>query len=116
MLGAGIGPGSNLQSAELSWVSGLKKIGVKIDRYDHNLEFSKTEFRDINGNKRNWVDIAFGLQGDWDYKNLLISAKFQTVKSLNYNWLLKDYTANSYYIPHNTVYNLRGELGLTYRF
>lgn len=116
ILGAGIGPGSNLQSVELSWVSGLKKIGLKIDRYDHNLEFSKTEFRDINGNKRNWVDIAFGLQGDWDYKNLLISAKLQTIKSLNYNWLLKDYTANSYYIPHNTVYNLRGELGLTYRF
>ncbi|MFD0750824.1 capsule assembly Wzi family protein [Mucilaginibacter calamicampi] len=116
ILGAGIGPGSNLQSAELSWVSGLKKIGIKIDRYDHNLEFSKTEFKDIDGNKRNWVDIAFGLQGDWDYKNLLLSAKLQTVKSLNYNWLLKNYTPNSYYIPNNTVYNLHGELGLTYRF
>lgn len=116
LLGAGIGPGSNLESVELSWVSGLKKIGVKLDRYDHNLEFSKTEFRDINGNKRNWVDIAFGLQGDWDFKKLLLSAKLQTVKSLNYEWLLKDYTPGSYYIPHNTVYNLHGELGLTYRF
>ena len=32
VLGAGIGSGSNLQSLDVSWVSGLKKIGLQLER------------------------------------------------------------------------------------
>lgn len=115
-LGAGTGSGGNLQSAELSWVSGLKKIGIQFDRYEHVVDFLDIYLGDMNGNSRNWVDFGLSLKGEWNYKNFLFNAKLQGIESLNYEWILKDYSPGQYYIPHNTVYNLHGELGITYRF
>ena len=116
VLGAGTGSGGNLQSMDVSWVSGFKKLGIQIERYEHDVDFYQEYFSDINGNSRNWVDIAFALQGTWNYKNLIFNAKLQEIQSLNYEWILKNYNASQYYIPNNTVYNLHAELGMTYRF
>ncbi len=116
VLGAGTGSGGNLQSVDISWVSGLKKLGIGIDRYEHDVDFYRNAFPDINGNSRKWVDFAFALNGEWNYKNLIFNAKLQEIKSLNYQWILKDYDPGKYYIPHNDVYNLHGELGVTFRF
>ncbi len=116
VLGAGTGSGGNLQSIDISWVSGLKKLGIGLERYEHNIDFYRTAFPDINGNSRKWVDFAFALNGEWNYKNLLFNAKLQSIKSLNYEWILKDYDTGKYYIPHNDVYNFHGELGITFRF
>ena len=115
-LGAGTGSGGNLQSMDVSWVSGLKKLGISFERYEHEIDFSRTAFPDINGNSRNWVDFAFALQGEWNYKNFIFNAKLQEIKSLNYEWILQDYNPTNYYIPHNDVYNFHGELGITFRF
>lgn len=116
ILGAGTGSGGNLQSMDVSWISGLKKFGVRFERYEHGVDFSNTYFPDINGNSRKWVDLAFALQGEWSYKNLIFNATLEEVKSLNYEWVLKDYTPGQYYIPHNDVYNLHAVLGVTFRF
>lgn len=116
ILGAGTGSGGNLQSMDISWISGLKKLGVGLERYEHNVDLYHYFFADINGNSRKWVDFAFALQGEWNYKNLLFNAKLQEIKSLNYEWILKDYDPSKYYIPHNDVYNLHAELGVTFRF
>lgn len=117
ILGAGTGPGGNIQSVDLSWVYGLKKLGVSFDRYEHDVDFSDYYFQAINGYSRKWVDFAFGVHGDWNYKNFLINAKLQAVKSLNYEWILKNYDpAAAYYIPNNSVFNLHTELGISYRF
>lgn len=116
VLGAGTGPGGNIQSIDVSWVSGLKKLGVAFQRYEHNVDISNDYFPDINSNSRKWVDFAFALNGEWNYKNLIFNAKLQEIKSLNYEWILKDYNPGQYYIPHNDVYNFHGELGITFRF
>nr|WP_294795200.1 capsule assembly Wzi family protein [uncultured Mucilaginibacter sp.] len=116
VLGAGTGPSGNIQSINISWVKGLKRLGIGLDRYEHDIDYSQTYFLDINGNSRNWVDLAFSLQGEWNYKNLIFNAKLQNIKSYNYQWILKNYAPDNYYIPNNNVYNFHGELGLTYRF
>jgi hypothetical protein len=116
VIGAGTGPGGNIQKVDISWVSGLKKLGVNFERYEHDVDFYNLNFSNINGNSRNWVDLAFALQGEWNYKNLIFNAKLQEIKSLNYEWVLKDYVPGNYYIPHNDVYNFHGELGVTFRF
>lgn len=116
-LGAGTGSGGNLQSLDISWISGLKKLGIGFERYEHSVDFSRTAFPDINSNSRKWVDFAFALNGEWNYKNLIFNAKLQEIKSLNYDWALKDYnSSDEYYIPHNNVFNLHAELGITFRF
>lgn len=116
ILGAGTGSGGNLQSMDVSWVSGLKKIGFNFERYEHDVDFANYGFVDINGNSRKWVDFAVALQGVYDYKNLIFNAKLQAIKSLNYQWILKDYDPGQYYIPHNDVFNVHAELGVSFRF
>jgi hypothetical protein len=116
VLGAGTGSGGNLQSAEISWIKGLKKLGISVERYEHDVDFYQDFFPDINGSSRKWVDFAFALQGAWNYKNLIFNAKLQEIKSLNYEWILKDYEPGQNYVPHNNVYNLHAELGATFRF
>ncbi|RYG04703.1 MAG: hypothetical protein EOO07_30700, partial [Chitinophagaceae bacterium] len=39
VLGAGIGPGANHQSVEISWVKGLKRLGLQFERLVHNNDF-----------------------------------------------------------------------------
>ncbi|HEY8928020.1 MAG TPA: capsule assembly Wzi family protein [Mucilaginibacter sp.] len=116
VLGAGTGSGGNLQSFGASWVSGLKTLGVRFERYEHLVDLSNRYFADINGNSRKWVDFALGLTGDWNYKNLVFNATLEEVKSLNYEWILEDYNPSQYYIPHNDVFNLHAVIGVTYRF
>ncbi|MFD0750825.1 capsule assembly Wzi family protein [Mucilaginibacter calamicampi] len=116
VLGAGTGPGGNLQSFDVKWISGLKSLGIGFERYEHNVDFSDTFLSDVYGNKRKWVDFAIALQGQWNYRNLLFNAKLQHINSLNYQWILKDFLPGQYYVPHNTVNNFHAELGVTFRF
>ncbi|WP_316832402.1 capsule assembly Wzi family protein [Pedobacter aquatilis] len=117
VIGAGSGTGGNLQSFEVSWVKGMKKLGFSFDRLEHNRDFyDSAGFGSAKGGSRNWVDLALAAEGTWNYKNLLFNAKIQGIKSLNYQWRQKDYTESQYYIPHNTVYNFHGELGVAFRF
>lgn len=116
VLGAGIGTGGNLQSLDVNWVKGLKKLGVSFERYEHNADFYNESIGDLNGNSRRWVDFALAAQGEWKYKNLLFDVKLQGIKSLNYQWRMKDYTPDEYYVPHNDVFNLHAELGTVFMF
>ena len=116
VLGAGTGPGGNLQSFDVKWISGLKSLGIGFERYEHSVDFSDQYFFDSYGNKRKWVDFAIALQGEWSYRNLLFNAKLQHINSLNYQWVLKDYLPGQYYVPHNSVNNFHAELGVTFRF
>jgi len=116
VLGAGTGPGGNLQSFDVKWISGLKSLGIGVERYEHNVDFSDAFFGDSYGNKRKWVDFAVALQGEWNYKNLLFNAKLQHIGSLNYQWVMKDYIPGQYYSPHNNASNFHAELGVTFRF
>ena len=114
-LGAGTGSGGNLQSLDINWVKGLKRLGIGIERYEHNKDFFD-RLPASAGGSRNWVDFAIAGQGTWDYKNLILNAKIQGVKSLNYQWRQEDFTVEQYYIPHHDAFNLHSELGITYRF
>lgn len=113
VLGAGIGPGSNIQSADVSWVSGIKRIGLGFDRYEVNATYS-SQLAPINDNSRNWVDMALRANGEWNYKKMIFNVKLAYIKSYNYQWLLKNYDPSQFYIPNNTVYNFHGQLGVTY--
>lgn len=116
VMGAGTGPGGNLQHVDINWVSGLKKLGVTFDRYEHNVDFSDAYLSDINGYSRKWVDLVVGIQGEWDYHNLLLNAKLQHITSLNYQWFARNLVPGVYYTPQNTATNFYGQLGITYRF
>lgn len=116
VLGSGSGTGGNFQTLQANWVKGYKKLGFGIERLEHNMDFYDMFIKDYKGMNRKWVDFAFALQGQWDYKNLILNTKLQAVQSLNYQWYMKDYQPNTFYVPNNDVFNFHVELGISYRF
>ena len=116
VLGAGVGPGGNLQSLDFSWVKGIKSLGFQFDRYVHNDDYYYAVINDLNGMSRKWVDLSVTGHGTWNYKNLLLNARLKLINSLNYQWKFGNFAPNSFYIPENYVFNFHGQLGVTYRF
>lgn len=116
VIGAGTGTGGNLQSVDVSWVKGLKKIGLGFERFEHDADLYDMAIFDLNNQSRRWVDFALSAKGEWNYKNILFNAKIQGIRSLNYEWRMKNYSTGDYYVPNNDVFNFHGELGMSFRF
>lgn len=114
MLGAGIGPGGNMQTLNITWHRSLKSLGLQLERYVHNNDFFFEYVKDV---RMHWVDPSASLLGSWDYKNLLFNFKFKTVFSRNYQWEF-DYNVDDYWDPSgaNDVFNFHGQIEVMYRF
>lgn len=116
MLGAGIGPGGNLQSLDVSWVKGLKRIGLQLERYVHDNDFYYYAFYDSHNYSEHWVDMSLGFSGEWDYKNFIFNAKIQGIQSLNYQWALTQRGNDDTFSHQLHQFNLQLQAGMTYRF
>ena len=116
VLGAGIGPGGNLQSLDLSWVKGLKRIGLQVERYVHNNDFYYYAYIDSKDPRRHWTDFSLSLSGEWNYKNLVFNAKVQGIRSLNYQWYLIQNPGDIIWVNGRDATNLQFQTGLSYRF
>ncbi|MCC8423967.1 capsule assembly Wzi family protein [Mucilaginibacter sp. UR6-11] len=115
-IGAGVGPGGNLQSLEVSWVKGLKKLGLQLERYVHDNDFYYYAFHDSQDYTRHWVDLSMGFDGEWNYKNLIFNAQLQFTNSLDYQWGLSQ-PGNDIAFQHQiNKFNLQIQTGITYRF
>jgi hypothetical protein len=115
-LGAGIGPGGNLQSVDISWVKGLKKLGFQFERYVHDNDFYYYAFQDSKNYSQHWIDLSLALNGEWNWKNLIFNAKLAGVNSLDYQWAIKQ-NGNDITFSHQiNVFNLQAQAGITYRF
>ncbi|WP_439504218.1 capsule assembly Wzi family protein [Sediminibacterium sp.] len=94
ILGASIGPGSNSQTLNLSWVKGMKKIGLTIERINYNADFYQFNFfRGLIGRgepRYYWIDINASFQVQWDFKKVLFNATYMYTSSLNYRWTKLD--------------------------
>ncbi|MFY0608235.1 MAG: hypothetical protein JXR10_16070 [Cyclobacteriaceae bacterium] len=87
ILGAGIGSGSNIQNFEVSWVSGIKKVGLYFERLANDNDFYYQVFRfNDDFENGNWIDASFGLLGVWNFKNVVLDTRMQWVNSKNYQW------------------------------
>jgi len=116
MLGAGIGPGGNIQAIDVSWVKGLKKIGLQIERYVHDDDFYYYAFYDSQNYSQHWVDLSLGFNGEWNYKNFIFNAKIQGIESNDYQWALKQNGNDDTFSHQLHKFNLQLQTGLTYRF
>jgi hypothetical protein len=115
-LGAGIGPGGNLQTLEVSWVNGLKKIGIQLSRYEHDNDFYYYAFSDSQNYSEHWVDLTLGLTGRWDYKGFVFNAALTAIRSLNYQWALRQNGDDPNFQNQLTTYNFQVKAGVSYNF
>jgi hypothetical protein len=115
MLGAGIGTGSNLQTISLSWGKGLDNIGFALERFVHNNDLYHQISSDPRGH---WVDINVAFKAQRSYKQFLLAAKVEGIRSYNYeySYIPPVSSTTSYWAPGKDAYNLQANLAVTYRF
>jgi hypothetical protein len=122
VLGAGIGPGSNLQTLDVAWVKGLKRIGLQFERKVNNNDlfydfaFASADRRQyIN---RHWIDLAIGSTFSWNFKRFVANAQLTYIKSLNYQYQWQDSNPPGDYWnwSKQDVSNLHAKVGIIYLF
>lgn len=86
IIGSGIGTSGNMQTATLSWVRGMKRLGVELYRYAHDEDFwaYTSQTAGYGDYRTHWVDLSGALVADWDFDKLLVNFRLQTVGSINY--------------------------------
>jgi len=112
MLGPGVGPGSNLQILETSWVKGMKKIGIRWERLNRHQDLYVRIFNDPSENGR-WVDYSARLLGDWQWKNLTVNSSLNLIYSLNPNWNLNSNSTAEFPIGKKEFYT-QSQINLIY--
>lgn len=92
VLGAGIGPGSNLQTFDLAFVRPNTLSGFTIERYAHNMDY----FYDALTNyDQKWVDMLFGAYYQRRIGSYAVSGKLNFAWIRNYQWQLDKNSLNA---------------------
>jgi hypothetical protein len=90
VIGAGIGPGSDLQSLDVSWVKGLKRIGLQFERLVNNNDlFYNFAYASLDKNEyinRHWIDLSVAGKFAWNYKQFVLNSQLTYIRSLNYEY------------------------------
>ena len=112
LLGPGVGPSSNVQTLETSWVKGIKKIGVRWERLNRHQDVYTRKFNDPSENGR-WVDYSARLLADWQFDNLLVSSTLNLVYSLNPQWELAN-SSSAEFPNGKNVFSTTAQVNLIY--
>jgi hypothetical protein len=75
-MGVGAGFGANLQTFSATLVNGNLRNGFLVQRVE----------RDPIGKLNKWTDFSIGWMPQWTYKNMILGAKVQLIRSNNYSW------------------------------
>lgn len=112
MLGPGVGPSSNVQTLETSWVKGVKKLGVRWERLNRHQDVYIRRFNSPSENGR-WVDYSARLLADWQFDNLLVSTTTNFVYTLNNQWDLSE-TSTPAFPKGKNSFMVVGQVNLIY--
>lgn len=94
LLGAGIGPGSNSQTLNITWIKGFSRLGITAERVIHNKDFYY--YSHIAGNigtgihNQYWTALNFTLHGQYNWNKLQFAAAISNISHLNYKWVKAD--------------------------
>jgi hypothetical protein len=112
MLGPGVGPSSNVQTLEASWVKGIKKIGVRLERLNRHQDYYTKVYNDPSENGR-WVDYSARLLANWQFDNLLVSTTTNFVYTLNNQWNISE-TSTPDFPKGKNSFMVIGQINLIY--
>ncbi len=112
-IGAGIGPGSNSETLDISYINGINKFGLMFEKIDHNMDFFNQTFSTTLNQTRPWSDISVSLHGQWKYNRFLFSSELAWIYSANYEWW--KISGINYVNGMQDVSNIHAVLSLSYR-
>ena len=113
VLGAALGPGSNSQKFDISWVKGFNRIGLTFERLIHNSDFYYNAFSDPIDYTRKWIDVSTTAHIDWHLQRFLLSSQLALARSLNYEYYI--FPDLGYYKNGYDVLNFYGRISVAYR-
>jgi hypothetical protein len=114
-LGAGYGA-DNLQTLNVNWVEGLKKIGLFIERREHDNNLFSRAFKSSNEPTKHWVDLNLGSSFSKEFKRLILSSQFLYIRSFNYQYRYENQGTIDTFVPDRpNINNLHFKLELLYR-
>lgn len=95
ILGAGSGVGNNVQTLKTTWVSGFKRLGITVQRIQHDPRALAAStpllLRDLY-----WNEWAYGVNGRYRLGQFMFSADIQLTRSQNYAWQKAQWRDNFY--------------------
>jgi hypothetical protein len=91
VLGAGIGPGSNLQTLDFSIWEKDKVWGIQVERYAHNMDFYYDAYTDYD---HKWVDLRLNTYAYRKFGNLGVQAKLNFAQMRNFQYQFEDNKIN----------------------
>lgn len=114
LLGAGAGVGNNVQMLQVSWLRGMKQLGVQLERLVHNNDFL---YRTVKDPRANWTDLSIGLHGEWDYKRFLLTTHMQLTRAYNYQYRVEELpgSTNFWRFRKQDKTNFIWQVGILYR-
>jgi len=92
VIGAGIGPGSNLQTLDIAFVNPQTVTGFAIERYAHNMDYFYDAFTNYD---QKWIDLMFGGYYTRRAGAYSLSAKLNFAWVRNYEWVLDKNVLNA---------------------
>lgn len=85
IMGAGSGFGNNVQTLRGSWVNGIQRMGVTLQRIQHDpVGLAGPGF--FGHRLHNWNEMSYGVFGRYAYKRWIASLDMQLSFSKNYAW------------------------------
>jgi hypothetical protein len=95
IIGAGSGLGNNVFTVTTTWIDGLKRIGLELEKIQNDPI--------VTDHINQWTDYSVGLTGQYNYNRFLFSLRLQGIQSENYGWDL-----------NKNRFNFHGILGINY--
>lgn len=128
VMGAGLGPGSNMRSLGVLWNKGYHQLGLQFERvvYAEDMFYTRMPFiRNGNGSNpfqsdytKHFVDIGGMLDGQTNIKGLLIGARWHLLRTYNFQWIYNPFGASpdGFRFPGINVWSHNFNLYTVYRF
>ena len=104
ILGAGSGLGNNVQTIQVNLLKGLSKVGMKIQRIQHQPTPANGSFpfESLGLRPMRWTDIGIAFNAQKHWKNFILTPEINFINSMNYAW------------TNRGDFNLFAQLNLTY--
>lgn len=126
VLGAGIGPGSNMTTVGIKKIEGFNTIGLSIERvaYNQDLFYSSLDYLQLSPNNpllkdfsKHFVDWGFIFNYQRKYGHLLLGYNVHLLRTYNFNWYYDpDGKPGDFRFPGINVWSLNLNLSAVYLF
>jgi hypothetical protein len=126
VIGAGIGPGSNMFTVGATYIDGFKTFGLHFERvsYNKDLYYGSIDYLFLGGTNPYFKDIS-KMYTDWgflinyhdSYGKLFVGYNFHILRTYNFQWnYAPDGAPGEFRFPGINIWSLNFELSAVYRF